>query len=232
MNALAIDCAVSKIAIAAKKDTMLTKLVLNVGTKQSEKLLPSIDFVLNELELKPSDLDYTTITSGPGSFTGLRLGLSSLKALTLSHKIPLYGIPSLEAYSLQYKDSPESVLSVIEAKEDEYYYQFFLRGKKLSKPEDKTIEEIIKQIDQESSVLVCGPGASSFCSRVNEISQLYSVHCYVPEIDATENLFVITEELIKNKAEPMQDYDGPLYVRKSEAELVYEQKQLKNSGSI
>ncbi len=229
MNALAIDCAVSKIAIAAKKDTLLAKVVLQIGTRQSEKLLPTIDFVLQELDVKPSELDYTAITLGPGSFTGLRLGLSSLKALTLSHNTPLYGIPSLEAYAFPYNAEPKSVLSVIEAKEDEYYYQFFLKGKKLSEPEDKAIEEIIQQIDSESSIVVCGPGAHSFCDRVNEISPLHSVHCYVPEIDATESAFMIAEELIKEKKEPLLDYDGPLYVRKSEAELVYEQKQLKKT---
>ncbi|MCR5762153.1 MAG: tRNA (adenosine(37)-N6)-threonylcarbamoyltransferase complex dimerization subunit type 1 TsaB [Treponema sp.] len=227
MNALAIDCAVSKIAITAKKDTLFAKLVLNIGTRQSERLLPSIDYVLQELELKPQDLNYTAITLGPGSFTGLRLGLSSLKALTLSNDIPLYGIPSLEAYAFTYKNAQNIVLSTIEAKEDEYYNQFFLHGEKISDPEDNNIEEILKKIDQESSILVCGPGANSFCNRLNEISSIYSAFCYIPETDATENLFSISEEWIKNKREPLQDYDGPLYIRKSEAELVYEQKQAK-----
>lgn len=230
MNSLSIDCAISKISIAAKKDSFFTKIVLNIGTKQSEKLLPSIDYVLKELELAPSELDYTAITLGPGSFTGLRLGLSSLKALTLSNQVPVYGIPSLEAYAYPYKTAKESVLSLIEAKEDEYFYQFFLHGKKVSEPEDKTIEEIIKQIDPESSILVCGPGAESFCSRITEIAPLYSVHCFLPENDSTESLFEIAEDMIKNKREPLQDYDGPLYIRKSEAEIVYEQKQAKSTN--
>ena len=225
MNSLAIDCAVSKIAVAVKKDSMLSKLVLNIGTKQSEKLLPSIDYVLNELDIKPSELDYTAITLGPGSFTGLRLGLSSLKALTLSGKTPIYGIPSLEAYAWPFRSATETILSVIEAKEDEYYYQFFMKGKMLSQPEDKSIEDILKLIDTESCITVCGPGAKSFCSRTGEISPLHSARCFTPENDSTESMFEIAEEMIRDKKAPLQDYDGPLYVRKSEAEIVYEQKK-------
>ena len=123
MNALAIDCAVSKIAIAAKKDTMLTKLVLNVGTKQSEKLLPSIDFVLNELELKPSDLDYTTITSGPGSFTGIRIGLSIAKTMAYALKIEINTISSLTAYLVS-NNTNEKRKAVIEDNKG-YYISVF-----------------------------------------------------------------------------------------------------------
>ena len=225
MNALAIDCAVSKIAIAAKKDTSLEKLVLDVGIKQSEKLLPAIDYLFKELGLAPKDLHYTTATLGPGSFTGLRLGLSSLKAINLAHGTPIYGIPSLAAYAWPYRTAPSTVLSVIEAKENEYFSQFFSQGKQLSDAEDKNTDEILARIDTSSELLVCGPGAVHFCKGLAEIAPRYSAHCFSPEIDATETLFAMAEGLIDSNVSPLQDYDAPLYVRKSEAEIVHEQKQ-------
>ncbi|MBQ9538928.1 MAG: tRNA (adenosine(37)-N6)-threonylcarbamoyltransferase complex dimerization subunit type 1 TsaB, partial [Treponema sp.] len=127
MKALAIDCAISRIAIAAKDAEKSVKLVYDIGIKQSEKLLPAVDFVLRELNLAPSQLDYSCITLGPGSFTGLRLGLSTLKALTLACNTPVYGVGSLEAFAYPCQDY-DGVISVIEAKEDEYYYQFFSKG--------------------------------------------------------------------------------------------------------
>ncbi|MBR0476967.1 MAG: tRNA (adenosine(37)-N6)-threonylcarbamoyltransferase complex dimerization subunit type 1 TsaB, partial [Treponema sp.] len=127
MNALAIDCAVSKLCIAAKKENQTVKLCLDIGTKQSEKILPAIDYVLKEADLTPALLDYTAVTLGPGTFTGLRLGLSALKALNLANGTPLYGIPSLKAYALPYKSAIETVLSVIEEKEDQYFYSFYAR---------------------------------------------------------------------------------------------------------
>ncbi len=230
MNGLAIDCAVSRLAIAVKRDEKKVKLVYDIGIKQSEKLLPAIDFIMKEIGLQACDLDYTVLTSGPGTFTGLRLGLSTLKALTLAHGTPVYGVPSLESYAWPYKRAIESVLSVIEAKEDEYFYQFFVHGQKLSEPDDKPMDEIIKQMDPETSVLVCGPGARVFCERALEETPLYTIHCFSPEADAADNLFEIAEDMIRNKKEPLKDYDGPLYVRKSEAELVLEQKN-KTAGN-
>ncbi len=225
MNALAIDCAVSKISIAAKKDLQSVKLVLDIGSRQSEKLLPAIDFVMNELSLTPAELDYTAVTLGPGSFTGLRLGLSALKALNLANGTPLYGIPSLDAYALPYKDPVENVLSVIESKEDEFFYAFYSDGKKLRSEEDAPLEDILRQLDPERPVLVCGPGAKNFVERTRETASLYSVHSYEPENDACESLFISAERKIEAKEAPLEDYDGPLYVRKSEAEIVLEKKQ-------
>lgn len=225
MKALAIDCAVSKMTVAAKNEKNIVKVTYDIGIKQSEKLLPAIDFVMKEAGISPADLDYTCTTSGPGTFTGLRLGLSALKALNLANGTPVYGIPSLDAYAHPYGTAVETVLSVIEAKEDEFFYAFYLHGEKLRDEEDKEIEEILKQLDAESCVMVCGPGAKTFTDRTAELTPLYSVHSFNPQSDCTESLFEIAEKMISDKVPPMQDYDGPLYVRKSEAEIVLEQKQ-------
>ncbi len=83
MKALALDTAISCIQIAAKNDDYLASLTLDIGMRQSEKLLPAIDYVLKQADLTPGDLDYTVLTQGPGSFTGLRLGFAALKAIEL-----------------------------------------------------------------------------------------------------------------------------------------------------
>jgi tRNA threonylcarbamoyladenosine biosynthesis protein TsaB len=227
MKAISIDCAVSKISIASKNEKNLVKLVLDQGTRQSEKILPAIDFVLKENSLNACDLDYSAVTLGPGSFTGLRLGLSALKAMNLAHGIPVYGVNSLKSYAYQFRKSTESVLSVIESKEDEFFYAFFARGESLRAEEESSVEEILNQLDPEISVLVCGPSSKKFVERTNEITPLYSLHCFSPENDAAESLFEIAEEMMREKIEPLKDYDGPLYVRKSEAEIVLEEKSAK-----
>lgn len=225
MNALVIDCAVTKISIAAKKDFNSVKLVLNIGSKQSEKLLPAIDYVLKECNLLPSELNYTALTIGPGSFTGLRLGLSALKALNLTYNIPIYGIPSLEAYSWPYRKSNQRIISTIEAKEDEFFYGFYQKGELIKAEEDKEINEILKEIDPESTLIACGPGCKTFKERAEELSSLHKIDIYIPENDACESLFEIAEKMIQENKNPLQDYDGPLYIRKSEAEIVLEKKQ-------
>lgn len=227
MNALAIDCAVSKLAIAAKKNDNTVKLVYDIGIKQSEKLLSAIDFVMNELSLTSADLNYTTLTLGPGTFTGLRLGLSSLKALSLASGTPIFGIPSLEAYAFPYQNS-ESVISVLEAKEDEFFFQFFAKGKKLTEPEDKPIDEIVRLLDKESKTLVVGPVARDFIESASNSAPLLMLQSFENENDATDSLFKMVEDRLSAGISPLKDYDGPLYIRKSEAEIVLEEKKAKN----
>ena len=168
MNALSIDCAVSKISVAAKKDENLVKITLNIGTRQSEKLLPAVDYVMKELSLTADMLDYTAYTSGPGSFTGLRLGMSALKALTLSCGTPLYAVPSLKAYAWQFRSLKTRVLSVIKSKEDIYFYNFYSGGKALLEDSEDSIENILSKITAEDFITVCGPASAEFVSRAGE----------------------------------------------------------------
>ena len=65
MNALAIDCAVSKLTVAVKNDRNIVKVTYDIGIKQSEKLLPAIDFVMHLAGLTPVDVDYTCSSLGP-----------------------------------------------------------------------------------------------------------------------------------------------------------------------
>ena len=227
MNSLAIDCAVSKIAIAAKKDGKMVKTVLDIGIRQSEKLLPAVDYVMREMELSPSDLTCTVTTLGPGTFTGLRLGLCTLKALTLSNNVPLYGIPSLDAYHWNIRNVGGIHLSVIESKEEEYFYSVFDGGKKIHEDADKHIDEILSMFSEEDTLLVSGPGAASFVEQARERKPLLKLSAITPWTDCCESLFEMAEEKISRKEKPLEDYDGPLYVRKSEAEIVYEQNQKK-----
>ncbi len=226
MKALAIDCAVSRIAIAAKSDENTVKIIYDIGIRQSEKLLPAVDFVMGELGLTPSQLDYSCLTLGPGSFTGLRLGLSTLKALTLACGTPVYGIPSLEAYVFPCAGA-ESVISVIEAKEDEYFYQFFSKGKALTEIEDRAVSDIAGLLSQEQRTIVAGPAARIFAEGVRQVSPLILLEDFSADGDCTDGLFALAERQVAAGTQPLQDYDGPLYARKSEAELVLEAKKSK-----
>ena len=98
MNILVLDCAVSKISIAVKfNDKMITQ-IYDIGMRQSEILVPAIDDILQKAGITAGDLDFSAITIGPGSFTGLRLGISALKAIELAYNVPIYGVSSLQVY--------------------------------------------------------------------------------------------------------------------------------------
>ncbi len=88
MKALAVNSSVSAISFAACCADKTALLTLDIGMHQSEKILEGIQCVLSQCGLSGGELDYTAMCSGPGTFTGLRLAFSALKALSLAHGIP------------------------------------------------------------------------------------------------------------------------------------------------
>ena len=237
MKALVIDCATQKLAISAKSDAGTIGIVSNIGNRQSEKILPQIDYILSELNISPESLDYTAITIGPGTFTGLRLGLSTLKAITLAYNVPLYGIPSLEAYAYPYKLSEQIVLPIIKAKEDDFFYAVYSRGSLIEEPKDSSTVEIINKIkgiskEKNAKVLVCGSSSKDFLQSLNNISEAETSKmdfiAYNDNTDSCNSLFCIAESMIKDNKAPLCDYEGPIYIRKSEAEIVLDKKNSQN----
>ncbi len=219
MNILALDCAVTRISLAVKTDFKFISATYDIGMRQSEILVPSIDELLKKAELKPSELNATALTIGPGSFTGLRLGISALKAIELAYNVPVYGISSLEAYAYPYKNLGFTVLSCIDANKDKFYARLSDGANNLLKDDDYEIEKITEAVKDLDTVFFCGPDAKNLSEKLQTV--FADKKFLMPEVPAqtAEALILMTEEHIEKKAEPLKDFDGPVYLRASEAEL-------------
>ena len=218
MNLLALDCAVTRISLAVKTESKFISSTYDIGMRQSEILVPVIDEILKKAEISAADLDASCLTIGPGSFTGLRLGISALKAIELAYGVPVYGISSLEAYAFPYINFAFPVLSCIDANKDKFYARITEGEKELLKDGDYEIEKIIEAVEKLDSLVICGPDAEKLCGKLKSV---YSdKHFLLPSVPAQtgEALIKITEGLIEKKAEPLKDFDGPVYLRASEAE--------------
>ena len=219
MNILALDCAVTRISLAVKTDSKFLSATYDIGMRQSEILVPSIDELLKKADLTAADLNATCLTIGPGSFTGLRLGISALKAIELAYGVPVYGISSLEAYAFAYRNFKLPLLSCIDANKDKFYARFEDGDKIILKDDDYEVSKILEAVKAFENLLVCGPDASKL---VEKLKTVYGEKNYLlaqTRPETAESLIQITEELIEKKAEPLKDFDGPVYLRASEAEL-------------
>lgn len=223
MKSLVIDAAASCMHIAAKNDDIKVTLSLDMGQKQSQKLLPAIDYVLSQAELKTSDLEYTALTSGPGTFTGLRLAFSALKAIELAANVPVYGIPTLDCYAYPFKSFDGQVVSVIDAKKDQFFASVYENGNTVMEAADTTSEFVASKLDKSKKILLAGPDAAVFAEELKKIDSSLNLTVYASQPEPTESLFEIAESMIEQKKEPLADYDGPVYLRKSEAEIKLEQ---------
>lgn len=219
MKALAIDSSANCIIFEAKNEDKTAKLSLDIGMHQSEQMLPSIQKVLEYVELKPEELEFCALCQGPGSFTGLRLSYSALKAFTLSFNIPLYAIPTLEAAALPFSFFPGAVVSVLDAKKHRYYAQIFRNGKANSEAVDAELEDVLKLLDPEERILAVGTGAELFADCSRTAAPQFSISTYAPLCaDCTDQLLFMAQKLYAAKEKPLEEYEGPVYIRPSEAE--------------
>lgn len=120
---LAIDTAAPRLAMALLRGDRVDTLIEDMATGQAERLFPALADLLARNGLGYRDLTRIAVTTGPGSFTGLRIGLSAARGLGLALGIPVIGVPSLVALSLGAQCDPIAVL--LDARRDEAYFQAF-----------------------------------------------------------------------------------------------------------
>ncbi|MFC0525830.1 tRNA (adenosine(37)-N6)-threonylcarbamoyltransferase complex dimerization subunit type 1 TsaB [Pontibacillus salicampi] len=97
MNILAIDTSNQALGVALMKDNVLAAdYQLNIKRNHSVQLMPAIHRLMEEAEMKPKELDCIAVAHGPGSFTGVRIGLTTAKTLAWTLSIPIVPVSSLE----------------------------------------------------------------------------------------------------------------------------------------
>jgi tRNA threonylcarbamoyl adenosine modification protein YeaZ len=117
------DCAAALARSAADEMDVLARASEKLGRGHAERLLPMIGELLREAGVTYADLDRIAVTTGPGSFTGVRVGVAAARALALALGIPAVGIGSLEALArpeLQ-RHSEGTVVAVLDARRGEVY---------------------------------------------------------------------------------------------------------------
>ena len=219
MKALAVDTATARISVAAYNENQHASLILNLELRQSEKLLPAIETVLKEAELKPEDLDFVALSSGPGSFTGLRLGFSALKAFQLTTSCPLYGVPTLQAYFYPFKDFSGTIVPVIDAKKERFYVSIYRNGKQSLEDSDLSPEELLHYLDREEDILVTGADAAFCMEKILELRPDQKFHVFNGRECVADYVLLCAEEMCRNGKEPLKDFDGPVYIRQHDAEV-------------
>jgi len=222
MKGLAVDSSITKLTIAAKNDDHIVTASYDIGMKQSETLLNAVSYVMEKAGIKPEDLNYTAICRGPGSFTGLRLGFAAVKALESAFKTPVYGISTLRANAFPFDNFGKTVVSIIDAKKDRFYACSYKDGSVIIPENDYPYEKLAELINKSESreIILAGPKPDMevFCETVAPLLQGFTVRVPKTTAPSTDALFVIAEQMITQNEAPLQEYDGPVYLRVSEAE--------------
>lgn len=122
MILLAADTSTSINTVAVcTPEAVLGETIVEAGRRHSERLLETIQWLLAETHLSPDDLQGLAISIGPGSFTGLRVGVATFKGLAVGLRLPLVGVPTLDAMSRNLSLSEGVVCPMLDARMAEVF---------------------------------------------------------------------------------------------------------------
>lgn len=228
MLTLAIDTATKVCTAALCRDRqLLAEYTINMGMTHSEGLLPQLDQLLARTGTRKSDIGLLAVSMGPGSFTGLRIGLATAEAMAYSWRCCLHGVDTLKA--LAYNAPIEGlVLSpVLDAQKGNFYQALYQwRGGKLQELEpvqvvdgDKALERIALQ---GSPALLLGE-----CARLEQKGLPTWAQAAPPVLRMPRAASVALAALDEFDAQTDRKIFGlePYYIRRSEAEELWEKKQ-------
>lgn len=170
MLLLSVDSsAVTASAALTENGRVIKNEFINKGLTHSETLLPLIESVMGTYQYK--ELDAIAVTAGPGSFTGVRIGVATVKGIAFPYDIPCIGISTLEAIAYNFSDENAVICAVMDARRMQFYNAVFKteNGKITRLCEDRaiSIEDLRKDMEAYDKVIIAGDGAELCYNNIN-----------------------------------------------------------------
>ncbi|HBV87749.1 tRNA (adenosine(37)-N6)-threonylcarbamoyltransferase complex dimerization subunit type 1 TsaB [Desulfosporosinus sp.] len=136
MKYLTIDTTTKVTAVALAEDEKLVgEGFLHTTKTHSERIIPMLDQLLNAAAWKLQDLDMIGVVRGPGSFTGIRIGIATAQGLAQVLKIPIISVVSLDALAWAGKGRTEDIVPILDARKNEWYTGRYRWIQGVEKPE-------------------------------------------------------------------------------------------------
>lgn len=221
MKNLAIDSSSEVCGVAfLEDDKLIDDNSLNNGKTHSENLMPLIKEILERNNLELKDVGLISCVVGPGSFTGIRIGVSTVKALAEVCKIKVAEVTSLEVLAKSL--TSKTRVSMIDARNDQVYCGIF--DENLELLEDyiaDSIENVISRLAKYEDVEINGNGAVKFQDLILE--RLPNVKFSAQNLQTAENAGKVGFSKFTQNELKTADTILPIYLRKSQAERMLKQ---------
>lgn len=217
MNIISIDTCSDTAAVTASGSTgKYTSVFEPLKNRLTAHLLPLIETSTQYAGFSAKETKTILCTQGPGSFTGLRLAYSTAKSIQLVSNCNFYCVSMLELIASQYENKAEQILAVIDAKRDCFYVQLFRSGKPVSQAYDIPAHDALAFLDSTKTAIICGFGIDKFYSDVKK-----TIGEKTMLIDCRNICFsqiMLDYFLVGKPLTSVGEFDGPMYIRKSDAE--------------
>ncbi len=229
MNILALDSSgLAASAALINDEKVLGEFFINYKKTHSQTLMPLVEDMLKALDFDKKDLDYIAISSGPGSFTGLRIGMAAAKGLCMALDKPLITIPTLDVIAYGLGEKKGLVVPVMDARRGQVYYCIYKWEKgRLKMLCDYGAEEIGKVLEQVKNLgeeaVFAGDGVYPYGGEIMKAGFIIEGICHrIQRAGSLGALALLAAG--ENKAVNPKDAEL-MYLRKSQAERELEEKQ-------
>ncbi len=171
MIVLAVECASKSASVALLKDeNVIGEIYLNPGKHHAEILLPALERLLRFTGMTMDDTDLLACTKGPGSFTGVRIAISTIKGLALAAGKPIVGISTLEVLAMNLCPSPNVICTLLDARKNQLYFGLYRSGEngmpeKLADDRLEDIQTIFRELPGEPVDFI-GDGAVLYRNEI------------------------------------------------------------------
>ncbi len=239
MKFLCIDTTTKVTALAlAEDDHLVAEGFLHTTLNHSERLIPMLDQLLGAAAWRLDDLDLIGVVRGPGSFTGIRIGIATAQGLAQVLKVPLLGVLSLDALAWAGYGRNGDIVPILDARKNEWYTARYTWG---------TAREYVECLDQP-----CAMQPNQWLEKLAELqrpiwfagdavgkareiihSALGERACFLPEFDVLpRGAYVVKAVRVKWLAKPAGETVEPFYIRLSEAEVSWARKRQERRDAV
>lgn len=203
-------------------DMLLAEVYVNNGLKHSSTLMGAVDYVMQQAAVRPEELDGVAVAAGPGSFTGIRIGVAAAEAIAYAAEIQLYSVSTLAALLLN-TEPAKAACAAMDARRGEVYTKAVRNGREIVPEGALPLVELLEKLRDCGEVTFAGDAALKFR---REIEEKLPGSRFLGEQFILQHASTVCRCVIAGKA-IQEGRDGlkPRYLRESQAE------RLKKSGT-
>ena len=227
MKILAIDSTANTSTVAVlENDTLLSVYTANTKNTHSETLLPMVKSVTETLRLTIDDIDVFAVSQGPGSFTGVRIGVATVKGLAFGKNKDCIGVSTIEALAENLRGFNGIICPIMNARRGQVYTGAFLNGQRIIEDKCMMLNDLISELKvYNEPIYFVGDGYSLIENMQDECIM------HTPEPLRYQNAYSVGKvayEMLKNGIKTTDSDLRVEYLRKPQAEREREER-LKNN---
>lgn len=187
MKLLAFDTSNQALSLSILEDEhLLAQTTLNIKKNHSITLMPAIDFLMNSLDMKPTDLDRIVVAQGPGSYTGLRIAVATAKTLAHTLKIELVGVSSLLALVPEQVEG--LVIPIVDARRNNVYAGFYQSGQAVRPEAHLPLAEVLEMAGAAKQSVTFVGETTAFTEQIKDALPQAAIQSTLPDAAAIGRL--------------------------------------------